>query len=66
MLKSGSDHEGLNSEVPQNLRRKVVAKRPFLGHVVPKNGQKSGGMFLLHDFIINPIQKGSSDVLNYT
>lgn len=29
-------------EIPQNLRRKTVAKRPLLGHVVPTNKQARG------------------------
>lgn len=32
--------EDANMKIPQNLRRKAVAKRPILGHVVP---QKGGG-----------------------
>ena len=33
---SGSD---LSQELPANLKRQVIAKRPTLGHIVPKNSQ---------------------------
>mmetsp|Transcript_8342 Transcript_8342/g.10559 ORF Transcript_8342/g.10559 Transcript_8342/m.10559 type:complete len:360 (+) Transcript_8342:206-1285(+) len=35
-----SEDESL--EIPQNLRRKAAAKRPFLGHVVPDNATRRG------------------------
>lgn len=35
--------EDMNVEIPQNLRRKVKASRPVLGHVVPKSVRKSQG-----------------------
>lgn len=31
------------SEIPPNLRRKIQAKRPFLGHVVPDKSKRKGG-----------------------
>lgn len=33
--------------MPQNLKRKVAAKRPALGHVVPINGKKGEREVLL-------------------
>lgn len=43
-------------EIPQNLRRKAVAKRPQLGHVVPENQRLKrggkGGKFILGVTII--------------
>lgn len=34
------------TEMPQNLRRSVQAKRPFLGHVVPESSKRRGGKYL--------------------
>lgn len=35
--------EDTSTEIPQNLRRKVQAKRPLLGHVVPNKIKSRGG-----------------------
>ena len=32
-----------STDIPQNLKRKVQAKRPILGHVVPEKAKRKGG-----------------------
>eukprot|EP00557_Chaetoceros_sp_GSL56_P006515 CAMPEP_0176506296 /NCGR_PEP_ID=MMETSP0200_2-20121128/16955_1 /TAXON_ID=947934 /ORGANISM="Chaetoceros sp., Strain GSL56" /LENGTH=308 /DNA_ID=CAMNT_0017905913 /DNA_START=254 /DNA_END=1180 /DNA_ORIENTATION=+ len=39
---TATSQEGV-PEIPPNLRRKVQAKRPFLGHVVPEKSKRKGG-----------------------
>ena len=42
LLKNTTTEDG-TIEMPQNLKRKAVAKRPTLGHVVPSNLNKTKG-----------------------
>jgi hypothetical protein len=43
LLTEGSD----TSTIPANLKRKVDAKRPLLGHVVPQSTRSKGCKFIL-------------------